>query len=51
MCELKSFSFRLPQFKEEAKSYLGANMKKVTENVSSRLMFLWAVVTLLTWNR
>lgn len=30
MSELKSFSFRLPQFKEEAKSYVGANMKKVT---------------------
>lgn len=24
-----NFSFRLPQFKEEAKSYVGANMKKV----------------------
>lgn len=27
--EAKSSFFRLPQFKEEAKSYAGANMKKV----------------------
>lgn len=29
MSELTFFSCRLPQFKEEAKSYVGANMKKV----------------------
>lgn len=26
------FFFRLPQFKEEAKSFVGANMKKVNSN-------------------
>lgn len=29
-CNMFMSFYRLPQFKEEAKSYVGANMKKVT---------------------